>query len=93
MAYNRRMLANISEFPKHPLPHVPQAPQLQAPQIHPPTVYVYEKERWEYRVIVRSREDPFGEKELNALGNDGWELTGIVTIRAKTRFYFKRLRS
>jgi hypothetical protein len=77
----------ISEFPKHPLPHVPQ-PQPQ------PTVFVYEKETWEYKVVVRSTADdpPLGQDELNALGSDGWELVGIVTLPSVTQFYLKRPR-
>ncbi|MBZ5587587.1 MAG: DUF4177 domain-containing protein [Acidobacteriia bacterium] len=43
---------------------------------------------WEYRIInVRSenyRLDPLKEKDLNGLGEDGWELVGITAINFKT---------
>lgn len=44
--------------------------------------------RWEYRIInIRSenyRIDPAREDELNALGDDGWELVAITAINYKT---------
>ena len=44
--------------------------------------------RWEYRIInIRSenyRIDPAKESELNALGEDGWELVAITAINYKT---------
>ena len=44
--------------------------------------------RWEYRIInIRSenyRIDPAKESELNALGDDGWELVAITAINYKT---------
>jgi len=43
---------------------------------------------WEYRIInIRSenyRLDPLKEKELNELGQEGWELVGITAINFKT---------
>jgi hypothetical protein len=52
-------------------------------------VYVYEKQRWEYRVIIQSE---VSEEELNALGAEGWELVGVVALPETTQFYFKRAR-
>jgi hypothetical protein len=44
--------------------------------------------RWEYRIInIRSenyRIDPAKESELNALGDEGWELVAITAINYKT---------
>jgi Domain of unknown function (DUF4177) len=53
-------------------------------------VYVYEKQRWEYKVIVQGA---VTEEELNALGADGWELVGVVALPERTQFYFKRART
>jgi hypothetical protein len=52
-------------------------------------VYVYEKQRWEYRVITSA----MSEDELNTMGADGWELLSVVALPAKTQFYFKRIRA
>lgn len=30
--------------------------------------------KWEYQTIVRDLEYPFGDNELNKLGENGWEL-------------------
>jgi hypothetical protein len=48
----------------------------------------YGKTAWEYRV---SSGVPLGEPQLNALGAQGWELTGIVwdSVTYPT-YYFKR---
>jgi hypothetical protein len=47
-----------------------------------------ERVRWEYRIInIRSenyRIDPAKESELNALGEQGWELVAITAINYKT---------
>ena len=50
-------------------------------------VYVYEKQRWEYKVIVQSATS---EEELNALGAEGWELVGVIGLPDTSQFYFKR---
>jgi hypothetical protein len=59
--------------------------------------------RWEYRIInIRSenyRIDPAKESELNALGEEGWELVAITAINYKTAatdhigMVFKRTKS
>ncbi len=45
-------------------------------------------ERWEYKIInIRSenyRLDPSYDRELNELGEQGWELVGITAINFKT---------
>jgi hypothetical protein len=86
---------NVSEFPRYPLPHVPSAPEPQQPHVQPPTVFVYEKQGWEYKVVSK---DPAVdaralEEELNALGKDGWEVIGVVPLSAALQFYLKRARS
>jgi hypothetical protein len=54
-------------------------------------IYVYEKQRWEYKVVtVGERERPLSDQELNTLGKDGWELAGVVNAGSEVRFYFKR---
>ena len=86
------MQVHQNEFPTHPLPHIPQPQQ---PQAHLPTVYVYERQRWEYRVVSKDVADeaPFSEDELNALGRNGWELVGVAPLANRVQFYFKRVRS
>jgi len=85
----------VAEFPKHPLPHVPQPQGPQHPRIQPPTVYVYEKQAWEYRVVTKNVADDATVREdaLNAVGSEGWELVGVVPLPSKVQFVFKRMRS
>jgi hypothetical protein len=44
--------------------------------------------KWEYKIInIRSenyRLDPAAARELNALGQDGWELLSITSVNFKT---------
>jgi hypothetical protein len=56
----------------------------------PPLVPV--EPRWEYRELVREAPDLLSEPELNALGAEGWELTGVAGIERRVHFYFKRER-
>lgn len=60
--------------------------------VRPPMVYVKKSLQWEYKQIVRDlkTEKPLEEAELNALGQEGWELTGIAQHPPTTYFYFKR---
>ena len=68
----------------------PREPQ-QEP-IRPPMIYVEKQMKWEYKQIVRDleSEQPLDEAELNTLGKEGWEMTGIVQQPPKTYYYFKR---
>ena len=68
-------------------PHEP----MQQP-IHPPMVYVEKQLTWEYKQIVRNLESekPLEEAELNSLGEEGWEMTGIAQHPPLAYFYFKR---
>ena len=89
------MRQDVSEFPKHPLPHVPPAPQEpQRPQVRAATVFVYEREHWEYKVVTQNTTDDPGvvEDTLNALGKDGWELVGTAPVSSAVQFYLKRTR-
>ena len=87
------MKTQIAEFPKHPLPQPPEPSQ--PLRVQTPTVYVYEPQQWEYQIISRSVgvEVTISTDELNALGKDGWELVGVVTLPATVQFFFKRLKS
>ena len=84
------MKSSVSEFPKHPLPQMPQPTEPQRPQAQQPTVFVYERQGWEYRVVSREVDQPLTQDELNALGKDGWELVGIVLLLNTVQFYLKR---
>jgi hypothetical protein len=70
------------------LPHEPQ-------EVHVPTpmVYVTEVRNWQYKQVVRdlSKESPLNEEELNKLGAEGWELSGVLSHGTLANFYFKRL--
>ncbi len=70
-------------------PHVPK----QSEPIRPPMVYIKEPLKWEYRQIVRDleKENPPDEAELNMLGAEGWEMTGVAQKPPLVYFYFKRL--
>jgi hypothetical protein len=56
-------------------------------------IYVEKSVKWEYKQIVRDLEkEPLpGEPELNALGEEGWELSGVAQQPPMAYFYFKRL--
>jgi hypothetical protein len=60
--------------------------------VEPPWVPI--EPRWEYKDVVRNLETdgPPSETELNALGRDHWELTGVLSEGVRAHFYFKRER-
>jgi hypothetical protein len=59
--------------------------------IEPPFVSL--EPRWEYKEVVREVATVLlSEAELNALGDERWELTGVVPAGAHVHFYFKRER-
>ena len=70
-------------------PHEPKQPE----PIHPPMIYVKESLKWEYKQITRDleKESPLSDEELNALGAEGWEMSGIAQQPPLTYYYFKRL--
>jgi hypothetical protein len=69
-------------------PHEPK----QSDPIRPPMVYVKKSLKWEYKQVVRDleQEQPLEASELNLLGEEGWEMTGIAQQPPKTYYYFKR---
>ena len=68
-------------------PREPQQP------VRPPMIYVEKQFKWEYKQIVRDleKEKPLDEAELNQLGEEGWELSGVAQQPPLAYFYFKRL--
>lgn len=44
--------------------------------------------RWEYKEIWGERE--LESWRLDALGADGWEMTGVVLFESQLVYYFKR---
>lgn len=69
-------------------PHEPKQPE----PVRPPMVYVKKSLKWEYKQIVRDleKEKPLDEAELDALGKEGWEMSGIAQHPPVTYYYFKR---
>lgn len=69
-------------------PHEPKPPE----PVRPPMVYVRKALKWEYKQIVRNleKENPPDEAELNQLGEEGWELSGVAQQPPLSYFYFKR---
>jgi hypothetical protein len=69
-------------------PHEPKQPE----PIRPPMIYIEKQLKWEYKQIVRDAESekPLDETELNALGEDGWEMAGVAQQPPLTYYYFKR---
>jgi hypothetical protein len=57
-----------------------------------PMIYVKQATRWEYKQIVRNlkKEGSLDEAELNELGEEGWEMTGVAQQPPLAYFYFKR---
>ena len=70
----------------------PYEPKQREP-IRPPMVYIERHLKWEYKQIVRNlkKEKLVDEAELNALGAEGWEMTGIAQHPPTMYFYFKRM--
>ena len=75
------------------IPFPPHRPEPLAHQMNPPWVPV--EPRWEYKQITRDldTEELLSESELNTMGNDGWELAGVLRDDRKAHFYFKRERT
>ncbi len=65
----------------------------QSRPLRAPTIYVKESLQWEYKQIIRNleKESPPSAEELNVLGADGWELSGVAQQPPLAYFYFKRL--
>jgi hypothetical protein len=56
-------------------------------------VFVDKPTKWEYKQIIRNleKESPPDEAELNQLGEEGWEMSGVAQQPPLVYFYFKRL--
>jgi hypothetical protein len=69
-------------------PHEPKQPE----PVRPPMIYIEKQLKWEYKHIVRNLENekPLDEAELNKLGEDGWEMSGIAQQPPMSYYYFKR---
>lgn len=72
------------------IPFPPGRPERAVSRLDPPFVPV--EPRWEYREIVREASELPSEQELNALGEERWELTGVAPAGSRVHFYFKRER-
>jgi hypothetical protein len=72
---------------------IPPYEPKQSEPIRPPMVYVEKQLKWEYKQIVRDlkKESPPNEEELNKLGEEGWEMSGVAQQLPLAYFYFKRL--
>lgn len=66
----------------------PREPQ----PVRPPMIFVERQLKWEYKQLIRNleKESSPEEAELNALGEEGWELTGVAQQPPLAYFYFKR---
>ena len=72
------------------IPFPPGPAERAGSRLEPPFVPV--EPRWEYREIVRETSELLSERELNELGQDWWELTGVAPAGSRVHFYFKRER-
>lgn len=71
---------------------IPPAAPGQNDRIRPPMIYIERQAKWEYKQVIRNleQEKPLDEAELKALGEQGWEMTGIIQQPPLAYFYFKR---
>jgi hypothetical protein len=75
------------------VPFPPRPAEPRGGHISPPWVPI--EPRWEYKAVVRelATEGLMTESDLNALGNEHWELSGVASDGGRVHFYFKRERS
>lgn len=73
-----------------PFPPRPSAPA--GSRVEPPWVPM--EASWEYKQLTRDLQTERlpSEAELNILGSEHWELTGVLPERDRVHFYFKRER-
>lgn len=71
---------------------IPPAAPGQHEPIRPPMIYIEQPLKWEYKLVTREldKEKPPAKAELNALGEEGWELVGVAQQPPTAYFYFKR---
>jgi hypothetical protein len=76
------------EIPFPPRPNVSAGTH-----VEPPWVSI--EPRWEYKELTRDLQSEGlpSEAELNALGSEHWELTGVLREGKRVHFYFKRERA
>jgi hypothetical protein len=77
---------------RYEFPFPPRHPPPLRPQLRPDPLYVHVPPRWEYRELVRPQGAPPTVTELNALGDEGWELVNITPVDDDLHCYFKRER-
>lgn len=80
-------------WPLPPGPAIPPLPESVPPtSLQPPVVFVAPS--WEYKHLVQpmAAAGALDEDSLNLLGQDGWELVGVVAQPETVHFYFKRER-
>jgi hypothetical protein len=75
------------------VPFPPRPSEARGGHIAPPWVPV--APHWEYKEVIRDLESEaiLAEKDLDALGADGWELAGVANQGQQVHFYFKRERT
>jgi hypothetical protein len=85
---------SLHEFPKPSASSRSATDAAQSQQVQVPTVFFYEKQRWEYRVLSKNaaEQSTVTEDELNALRQNGWELVGLVSSPSSVQPYVKRAR-
>lgn len=74
-------------------PAGPAQPDEAQARVEAPMVYVSETPKWEYKVLIKelAQGEAFTERELNGLGQEGWELAGVAGVSDSVHYYFKRL--
>jgi hypothetical protein len=74
------------------IPFPPPLPEARRAPVEP--LWVPVEPRWEYQTIVRQVDtEPLpSEGELNAWGEDHWELVSVLRAEGQVHFYFKRER-
>ena len=72
---------------------IPPFDPRQSEPARPRMVYVEKQLKWEYKQMIRNldKESPPDEAELNKLGAQGWEMSGVAQQPPLAYFYFKRL--
>ena len=75
------------------IPFLPRPGEPRGARLDPPWVSI--EPRWEYKELVRdTRADGLpSEAELNELGQERWELAGVIREDDRVHFYFKRERA
>ena len=82
-----------------PLPNIPMIPPRapageDQPERPPqPLIYLPQKSGWRYKTVVRNRSvaELLTDQELNQLGEEGWELVGLLPLDHAVYFYFKQI--